>query len=255
MPSNLYEAKNLGGHHKLIKPWKHHGLGTTIKAIVRPGKFQALQDVGHRIVQGKFAGLETQFRHELDAAFATIGTDAEASTRKMKQIFRTYYTKAFQMGQLASKGGLGTPTMALPAEDKRWLETFLRKEFEFWKKFLKDVKAKRGKMDYAKRKEMYIQALKAMYHSARVLSAPVTTLYYWQTHPAEHCSQCLYLSSKSPFTKENLPAIPAAGDTICKSNCQCHLQIRTVSAAKYLRVKRKAPTRQELLRGMRALKR
>lgn len=286
MTKNLHEAKNIGDHAAAKHPWRHHAIVATVKSALRPGRSQALHDAGQRLTFPRFARLEGDFRRQLTDAFKTISSDQEVSNRKVKKIFRIFYTQAFQLGQAASKGGLSHHLPALKTEDKRWLETFLRKEFDLWKKFMGEVRAasttktvqpprerdNRGrwvlppaivtkvpadpkKMDYDQRKEMYIQALRSMYHSSRVIATPPMTLFYWMTNPAEHCVHCLYLQAKSPYIKENLPAVPAGGDTQCRSNCHCHLRMVQVTVAEYLRVKRKAPTRQKLLRGMRALTR
>jgi hypothetical protein len=247
----LSEAKTIGDHASTKNPWKHHAIVATIGAALRPGKGQALRDVGQRMVYPRFARLEAAFRRELDVIF---DFHEDFNNRKMKRVFRTYYTKAFQLGHASDKGAFSSRLPELKPEDKRWLETFLTKEFGYWKKFIADVKAGKGKLDHEKRKEMYIMTLRSMYNSSRVIANPPTTIYWWDTTPAEHCPHCLYLQSKSPFTKENLPTVPASGDTKCLSNCRCHLRIEQVSAARYLQVKRKSLTRAELLRGMRAFK-
>ncbi len=286
MTKKLHEAKNIGDHAATKSPWRHHAIVATINAALRPGRSQALQDAGQRLVFPRFAKLEANFRRQLTDAFKTISTNAEMSNRKVKKIFRIFYTQAFQLGQAAYKGGMSYHLPALKKEDKRWLETYLRKEFDLWKKFVNDVRsasttktiqpprerddggkwvlppfivtkipADPKKMGYDQRKELYIQSLRSMYHSSRVIATPPMTLFYWVTTPAEHCPHCLYLQAKSPFTKENLPTVPASGDTQCRSNCRCHLRTVQVPITGYLKVKKKAPTRQELLRGMRALTR
>lgn len=246
----LTEAKNIGDHASAQKPWRTHAIAATVRAAVRPGKHQALLDAGQRVVYPRFARLEAQFRRELDDIFKHIDV---YTVRRVRRIFRAAYTQAFQLGQLAATGNMRPSLPPLKTEDKRWLETFLRKEFRLWDKFMVDVKAKKGKMDYDRRKEMYVQALTSMYNSSRVLATPPMTLYYWETTPSEHCEHCLYLARKSPFTKENLPTVPKSGDTKCVSNCNCHLRIKHVGVTEYLKVKAKAPSREELLRGMRGL--
>ena len=248
----LTEAKNIGGHAAAKKPWKQHSVPDIIHAAVRPAKRQVRLDVGQRFVYPRFARLEAKFRRQLDDIFSH---PKAYNSRRVMKVFRTSYTEAFQLGQLAAKGDPSYGLPMLSAEDKRWLETFLRKEFTLWKKFLADVESGKTKLDPKKRKEMYVQALESMYNTSRVIATPPMTLYYWDTTPAEHCPHCLYLKSKSPFTKENLPTVPASGDTACLSNCKCHLRIEHVPVRKYLQVKKNAPSRDELLRGLRAIKR
>jgi hypothetical protein len=274
---NLTEAKNIGGHAKAKDPWRHHAIAAVINSALRPKRHQVHHDVGQRFTFPQFARLEAEFRRELKRLFAGItpevkpkGSPQKAGkagkpsdyvpgkpaqyphNRTVKAIFRKFYTEAFILGNKSIKGGFVGGR--LDAEDKRWLESFLRKEFDYWKKFIEDVKRDRSKMDPKRRIEMYVQTLKTMYNTSRVLGSSVTALYYWETSPAEHCPHCLYLAAKSPFIKSNLPTVPASGDTQCKSNCKCHLRIEHPTVLRYRQVKRNAPTREELLRGMRALK-
>ncbi len=244
----MRSKKNIGGHLAVKTPWKHHGVLPSIKAILKPGKAQTLHDVGQRFVYPKFAALETQFRKDLDSVYNT-----PKSGKVMKKIFRDAYTKAFQLGKLAASGGVGTMLPRIDNIDKAWIEKFIDKEFTLWKRFLGDVQNKRGKMDYDKRKEMYVRALNSMYNGARVIACPPMTLFYWETSLAEHCPHCLYLQSKSPFIKENIPTLPASGDTKCRSNCRCHLRMVQIPVWKYMKIKQTAPSREELLRGMNAV--
>lgn len=278
----LTEAKNIGGHASAKTPWKHHGPIKSIAAIFSRGHHQTLQDIGQRRVYAEFVRLEAGFRRELTKLFAGISSNRPATNRKMKKMFRTYYTGAFTLGLTAAKGGGRRAQMSV--EDKRWMETFLRKEFDYWKKFMEEARSstktkkfyppqemKNGKLvqpdpiavpgapdkkklNFEHRMEMYVQAFKSMYNSARIISSPPMTVYYWETTPAEHCTHCLYLAANGPYIKDNLPSIPASGDTKCRSNCRCHLRMRQVSMTEYLRIKQKTKTREELLRGLRALK-
>ena len=247
MPRKTSNGKNIGGHVAARTPWKSYGTTASIKAALRPGRPQALQDIGQRVVYPRFSSLEARFRTAIDDMF--LHTDAYTN-RHMKRLFRQAYYDAFQLGKHSAKGGVGNKLPQVMPEDKLWLDKFITKEFAHWQKFLKN---RTGRMSPDKRKEMYVQTLRSIYSGAQVISAPPMTVYYWDTTPAEHCPHCLFLKSKSPFLKENLPTLPASGDTKCLSNCRCHLRAGTLSMPKYLALKRKAPTREELLRQMRAL--
>lgn len=280
----LTEAKNIGGHAKAKDPWHNHAIIATINAALRPGRQQVHHDVGQRFTYPKYARLESAYRRELGRLFASITSGSSAppitpphsaiygskrgkasgpkptvkvgvkvlpSNRKMKAIFRKFYIAAFMLGQESIQGTL---KVKIDPEDRRWLETFLRKEFDYWKKFVADLEKGKTKMDPKRRVEMYVQTLHTMYDTSRVLGSSATAIYHWETSPAEHCTHCLYLAAKGPFIKGNLPTIPASGDTACKSNCKCHLRIEHPTALRYHQIARNAPTREELLRGMRALK-
>jgi hypothetical protein len=255
-------AKNLGKHVKAKDPWRSHAIVATISAALRPQRQQVQYDVGQRVTAAKYSRLELGFRKELGGLLARINpvnnnlaTDLEPSSRFMKGVFRRFYTAAFLLGKDTMIGGLQGTARKMTPEDNKWLEAFLRKEYELWTKFMAQVRAGTTKMAPSRRVEMYVQTLRSMYNASKVLNSSPTALYHWETSPAEHCPQCLYLAQHGPYTKENIPTIPGSGDTVCHSNCKCHLRISHPSVVEYQRVKANSPTREELLKGMRALKR
>lgn len=251
----LHEAKNVGGHAGAKSPWQRHPIGATIRAAIQPEEQSAKMRSGRARSEPRFRVLTGNFRKEIGDVFKAIQRGEDITPHKAKGIFRQYYTMAFRLGRQA--GGMvkltGLPDLRM--EDKRWLESFLRKEFDYWKKFTQDVKKQAGTMPYAKRIEMYVQTLGSVYHTARVLEVPPQTLFFWKTEPAEHCPHCLFLARKSPFTRGNLPTVPASGDTVCKSNCHCKLIARQVPLKEYWQASRNAPSREQLLREMKALAR
>jgi hypothetical protein len=174
------------------------------------------------------------------------------TSNKMKAVFRKYYYQAFSLGKL--EGGAVSLSLFpdLTLEDKRWVDSFLRKEFGFWKKFIDDISGGKGTLDYNKRLDMYVKTLRSAYISGKVLETPPNTVYYWEKSKAEHCPQCTYLAMHSPFTKANLPTIPGSGDTFCKSNCKCKMTPKTVSMLEYHKIAAGALPRDVLLRELRA---
>lgn len=252
---NLHEAKNVGDHARAKSPWKQYPIGATIRAAIQPERETALQRSGRARSEPRFRTLQGNWRAELGKVFTRVQRGEAVTSREAKGLFRQFYIMAFKLGRQAGGAVRVTGLPALRTEDKRWLETFLRKEFDFWKKFTQDVQKQAGKLPYQRRVEMYVQALSSVYHTARVLEVPPQTLFFWKTEPAEHCVHCLYLARKGPYTRANLPTVPAAGDTQCKSNCKCRIIARQVPLQEYWKVSRNAPSRQELLREMNAIAR
>jgi len=245
----LDESKKLGRHKGVITPWQHHAKVATVRAISNPQQQKRQQLVGQARVARRLHQLEANFKKALkDLNLAN--KDQILSSKRMKKVFRDYYRMSFQLGKIAGGNISSNPLPPLSNEDHRWLESFLRKEFEFWKKF---VVSGVGAKSEAQRIEMYTRTLRGVYYSAKVLEVPPHTLFYWRTSPAEHCSHCLFLASQSPFTKANLPTVPRIGETKCLSNCKCQLQIKQVSLMEYVKVSRRSKPREELLRLMKAL--
>jgi len=251
---SLHEAKNIRGHKGARSPWRHYSVPAAVRATVRPAAQRAIELAGIAKASPKFNTLKTQFQSELEEILSKIEGGGNVTSRFMKPIFRKYYTKAFQLGKMAGGSPSITRLPDLSLEDKRWIETFIRKEFDYWKRFVEDTRSNSGRMNRQQRLEMYVATLTSMYHTGRVLEVPPQTLFYWKTQPSEHCPHCLYLARKSPFTRGNLPTVPASGDTQCKSNCKCKLVTKRVSMVEYWKVARTAASRDAILKGMRAIK-
>lgn len=249
--NNLYEAKNIRGHRNVKQPWNSSALVATLGTLVGTQSRSLASNIAGRHYNNKFDSLQAAFQRELSVVFKAIKEGDTLSAKKMKGLFRKYYTSAFKMGLSVSKGRVITHSIS--PEDSRWLETYITKEFNFWKNFVKDIKKNEEKLTHLKRLEMYSATLRSMYTSAKVIHAPAHTVFYWKTTPGEKCSHCLFLAKMSPYTKENIPTVPASGDTKCLSNCRCHLEPKIVSMTKYMYIKSRNTARNELLRRMRRL--
>lgn len=138
--------------------------------------------------------------------------------------FKKMYYKAFELG--AESTGLNLDYFKLPDEDYRWLDKIRKAEYKYLEKFIDDVVNQRGKMDYHARMDMYVDAIDGVFDAGRVDAMPSAgTKIWWRLSPAEHCSDCLDLAGRSPYTPETLPTTPRSGDTKCLSNCKCTLRI------------------------------
>ena len=52
---------------------------------------------------------------------------------------------------------------------------------------------------------------------------PATEIWWVLGGTEDHCLDCPYNASVSPWTKDTLYTTPGGGDTICLYNCRCHL--------------------------------
>lgn len=247
--NNLHEAKNIRGHEKVKQPWRNSSIVASLGTLVNRRQHNVSAGIASKHHNAQFDSLQAAFKQELSVVFREINSGEDPSSKKMKKVFRKYYTMAFKMGLSAAKGRVSPQNVS--TEDSRWIESFLKKEFAYWKKFSKDMKSNTGRLSYERRLEMYVSTLRSMFTSAKVIHAPAHTVFHWVTTPGEKCTHCLFLERMSPYTKENIPTIPASGDTKCKSGCRCHLDVKTVSMAEYLSIKNKNVARNELLRMMR----
>lgn len=101
----------------------------------------------------------------------------------------------------------------------------LRDEYQYLAKFAIDIAA--GKVSLAQalvRVRLYGRATRATYWNewTRRREGEV----WWVLGIAEHCPDCVTLAENSPYTMKSLPTVPAAGDTECKRNCKCRLEVR-----------------------------
>lgn len=250
----LTEAKQLRHHKHIAEPWKHQKSVSVVRSLIRPQAVSIRMNIADKINSGEYNRLEVSFRKALYPILEQVSTsNSEYTNRKVKGLFRSFYYKAFNLGVKTAMGSTAVSQHQMDNEDRRWMETFLRKEFDYWKNFMEDIKNGRGKLDYKRRLNMYVDTLRSAYNSGKVLHAPPNTVYDWVMHPGESCKHCLFLKNNSPYLKSNLPTIPSSGDTQCKSNCNCQLKPRVVSIVEYLKIKKTAKTRDALLRQLRAL--
>lgn len=86
------------------------------------------------------------------------------------------------------------------------------------------------------RARMYVNSSREAYEKALSIAAedrPYTE-HRWDLGAAEHCDDCVAIASEGwlpidqPFVSPSTGAetVPGAGDTICLTNCQCHLEYR-----------------------------
>lgn len=252
----LLESKRIGTHRAAKHPWKTKKLTDIVHSLVSPKDRELKLGVGDRLSQQQYNHLEVSFRKELTSLLKMmVEGKTEVSTRKAKKLFRLFYAKAWLLGDVENyhKVKSGNVLHHLSPEDRKWLDGFLRKEYEFWRKFVEDVNRGKKKVNILRRVEMYVRTLHSVYESSKVAHRPANVLFHWQIHPGESCPHCIYLANNSPYTKASLPTVPRSGETKCLSNCNCTLRSEVVPLNHYLIVAKKSKTRQEHLKALKRI--
>ncbi len=175
----------------------------------------------------------------------------EEAEKLLRRELKQAYRRAFELGHESS--GM-SDWVELTDRDLEWLESAYREEVGYLKRFLDDVDAGRGAMDYRKRWRMYVDTLEHVFFSGKMVSVPEGFVIDWvMNRLAEHCEGCEILKKNSPYTRNSLPTVPKAGATPCLSNCRCRLRVRKPrSLEEYKAADRK--NRRSLLRLLKKVK-
>ena len=157
---------------------------------------------------------------EFDRAEAA---DPTAVLGRMSDLMFATFTRARELGVRST--GFQLP---LEGRDQSVLGEAVREEMHFLGGFLEQFLNDELKMPFDQRLDMYGRTIDSIFHAGAVASLPTQAIIHWRLGIAEHCRDCIYLSSISPFTKPGqganpLTVVPRAGDTKCKSNCKCSL--------------------------------
>lgn len=171
--------------------------------------------------------------------------------------FRKYFTKAFQYGMLVRAGVKNTPiNFQLQPGHYRWIANAADEEYSYFENFMKDTRSGKSKMTPEQRVEMYVKTLDSIYDAGLVSGTPKDgfDVFHWKLNPGESCPGCIYLSERSPFTRENLPTTPRSGATPCLSNCNCELIVRRVSEAEYNKIANSSLSKKALQQSLKRIK-
>jgi len=131
--------------------------------------------------------------------------------------------------RLGIQVGGGTPTTE---ELDKFATTVTDLQQQYLQGFLDDVENGRyndadGVLDLdgalRQRAGMYANNTSASATAGFVQSGDDTEEYTWKLGVAEHCPDCEYIATLSPFDKETMFTHPREGDTRCLSNCKCKI--------------------------------
>ncbi len=137
----------------------------------------------------------------------------EFLARGMRSLGRAY-EKAFKKGAGTNK---------INAAGRKWIEDFKEKQYKYLQGFADAIENGTTVMGTTQRMGMYSNTVRSSYWSGSAIGTKGKVLLDWVTFPGENCDDCLELEENGPYTRNSLPTVPGAGDTVCKGNCNCKL--------------------------------
>ena len=169
-------------------------------------------------------------RHDITtiaAQYAEQG-NANAFANALYDLMEQWHSEAAHFGRV-----LGGDRSPFEEDDREFGRIAASEDLEFLDAFLTDIKKGRYRDEegnvlpgLAARAQLYADAAKRSFQEAFVLTMPADSEIYWVLGGEEkHCPECPYYASQSPYTPDSLPTVPGAGETTCRSNCKCHLEI------------------------------
>ena len=156
--------------------------------------------------------------------------------RDGETLIRSYFQKAYFYGLRIQAGHPDTPyAFSLTPSQQTYLRNASAEEVGYFNTFLRQFQLDaRLRQDPSARVAAYSRTLDGIAAAGALAATPDLTIIQWKVNPlAESCTGCLWLGANGPYTRENLPTTPRAGDTQCFSNCKCELVMETVSRSEY----------------------
>lgn len=166
--------------------------------------------------------------------------------------FKDALAKAYKLGMKSV--GMVNPTGRLADLDKneeKWIASYFREEFGYFKKFLRQVNNQTDKQ-LIYRVGLYSSAVRSVYESARVLTVGPNVIITWVLQSDDPCPDCRLIARYNPYLVDLLPTTPKAGSTRCRSNCYCVIRIDLASPAEIQRVRKKHIKSSTLLRRIKS---
>jgi hypothetical protein len=178
--------------------------------------------------KARYTRLEKQFRQELKRAWERVKPENERSLREFERWFKRKLQEYQAETYLIAKRIRGDYT-PLTQEELRFLHGRYSEQMKYFRRFIEDVRAGRGRMNYALRLDLYAKDLWGIYQSAfwRGQVYTVGRRYLWKLSEAEHCEDCVKRAAESQakggYTWEELVelGLPGEGKTRCLNNCKC----------------------------------
>lgn len=255
LPDELLEAKGLHSYRS-PDPTRHALVDLAYQG--RPEHWKGTRRVSSRRAADRFETVANQFRsriHEVTDDFLAGKLSFTKWTKEVREALRDSYIRSFTLGLHSSGAAPSTGQGILTKADQRYIESAYRHELSYLNKLLGDVRTGEWKGDLEKRLEAYVETLKHIYYSGRVMSTPAGYLIDWIS-PLDRntCKGCRWLAEQSPFTRDDIPTTPRAGDTRCLNHCRCRLLMREVSKELYAEVVRRHRSKDWYSRKLAALK-
>lgn len=268
LPEALMEGKSLGtykGTDDIRQALLNYGFD------LASGEFKKARRRASSTTNKQFAALMERIKRGLHHT-AKRWIDGEITKgrwqRWTKQLLREAYFDAFDMGLKSS--GAESLRAGRAKMDTDWIESAWRQEMIYLSRFLKQIEdsvipakwgtdkdpespyfgrhrmleparlSDKSSSIIQRRLEAYADSIKHVYYAGRVMGTPAGMVIHWVS-PLDRntCKGCRFLSDYSPYTKENIPTTPRAGDTRCLNNCRCRLVMAEVSKDAWRDVRRK----------------
>lgn len=205
-----------------------------------------------RITQETRRAVQPIFEDFLAGAIDLREAQTETAIR-----WSTGYEKMRDVGRAASALSR-MADVTIMREEETWFRGAVREEVKFFNTFLAEIREGRVGHDRARaRFGHYLQAMRFMYESARVQALPDTVLLYWAGPRDERrCPGCVYMTERSPFPKDVMPASPRDGSTRCLVHCRHRIVVRVPALQEDVERRRQAlPKRETMVRELKALAR
>lgn len=162
------------------------------------------------------------YEGEIERAFAQY----RAGSISASELDRRFGASIDRAYRAAYADGASRWGASLTDRDREWIDRAVRGERKYAAIFVRDVQTKDPSEEYVRnRAGLYVSALESVRTAAWVEKSPPGTLFDWRLGVAIHCATCPVIASNGPYTKEELPTYPRAGDTPCLSRCKCRLEI------------------------------
>ena len=217
----------------------------TIKAAIR----RAGSNSG-RAIQRVYQEARTALRPVIDRLAAGDLALEDAQLRSAVA-FRRVYERMRQIGRRASGLQELAADSTLYREEEKWFRSAVREEIRYWNTFLEEVDNGTAR-NIGQRFNAYIDALRFMYEATRIATMPDNVLLHWMGPRDERlCEGCAYMLEMSPFTKDNIPAVPRDGMTNCLTHCRHHIVVRVANDLnEVVRRRQQLPRRDRMVRAL-----
>ena len=175
--------------------------------------------------------VERHFRRELKQRWAEVDVDNPRHLRRFENWFRKRLREVQREAYVLGKQARGDYT-PLSLAEMRYLHGQHSQQMKYFKRFMDDVRHRRGRMAYALRLDLYGKDLYGIYQRA-FWGGQVYTVgrrYIWRLSDAEHCEDCVQRhwesKAKGGYTWEELDklGLPGEGKTRCLNNCKCWIE-------------------------------
>ena len=239
------------------------------RRFITPSVWKVQKDHIQTIASRSFIALQKNFAKELSRIIKLVVYEEFSlpeARRISKKVFTEFYKKAYVLGVKASGTGISTgytlfvnkPSIMpeITSQEDKWSQLSSKDELSFWNKFLKTASSSTKLVSsYDYRVLMYVKALESHYDAGRVVGAPYNSVVYWVKNKNHSlCPGCSYMAQISPIPKELVVTTPKAGMCSCLSNCKCSIKISPKSYEEIQKIKRKSPSKEEILREMKRRK-